>query len=90
MPEQQYVSKVSPRTPQGARPKTVKTPNKLRTDVRSETRVIDKQDVDIVRTARQSPQKYKQMPHKSPRIGLVQPRSVHVGTRKKGIAMGRV
>ena len=91
MPEQQYVSKVAAGTPQGARPKTVKTPvrnspNKLRTDIRSETR--DKQNVDITRPARESPKVYEQMPYKSLRIGLVQPRSICVGTPQKGDSNG--
>ena len=85
-PEQQYVSKVSSGTPQGARPKIVKTQNNLRTDIKSGT--IDKQDVDIARPARQSPQMYKQTPYKRPKIGLVQPRSVHVGTQQKGDSNG--
>ena len=50
---------------------------------------MDKQSEEI---ARQSAKAYKQekMPYKSPRAGLVQPRSIHVGTPQKGIAMGRV
>ena len=94
-PEQQYVSKVATATPKGARPKAIKTPvrdspNKLRTDIRSDpvrsTRVMDKQNVEI---ARQSPQAYKQrMPYKSPKVGLVQPKSIHVGTPQKGDSNG--
>ena len=92
-PEQQYVSKVTTGTPQGARPKIVKTPvrdspNKLRTDIRSDPRVMDKQNVDIARPARECPRVYEKMPYKSPRIGLVQPRSFHVGTPQKGDSNG--
>ena len=86
MPEQQYINKVSSGTPQGARPKTVKTPNKLRTDIKSGT--IDKQDVDIARPATQSPRVYEKTPYKNPRIGLVQPKSLCVGTPQKGDSNG--
>ena len=90
MPEQQYVSKVMTGTPQGARPKTVKTPirdslNKQRTDIKSDPRVMDIQNGQI---DRQSPQTHKQMPYKSPRIGLVQARSIHVETPQKGDSNG--
>ena len=86
MPEQQYVSKEVATTPKGARPKTIKTPerdsaNKSRTDIRSDPRVMDIQNGQI---DRQSPQTHKQIPYKSPRIGLVQPRSIRVGTPQKG------
>ena len=90
MPEQQYVSKEAAATPKGARPKTIKTPvrdsaNKSRTDIRSDPRVMDIQNGQI---DRQSPQTHKQIPYKSPRIGLVQPRSIHVGTWQKGDSNG--
>ena len=89
-PEQQYVSKVAAATPKGARPKTIKTPirdspNTSRTDIRSDPRVMDTQNSQI---DRQSPQTHKQMPYKSPRIGLVQPRSIRVGTPQKGDSNG--
>ena len=89
-PEQQYVSKEAAATPKGARPKTIKTPirdsaNKSRTDIRSNTRVMHTQNGQI---DRQSPQNHKQMPYKSPKIGLVQPRSIHVGTPQKGDSNG--
>ena len=90
MPEQQYVSKEVAATLKGARPKTIKTPvkdsaNKLRTDIRSDPRVMDIQNGQI---DRQSPQNHKQMPYKSPRIGLVQLRSICVGTPQKGDSNG--
>ena len=91
-PEQQYIGKVAAATPKGTRPKTIKTPvrdspNKSRTDIRSEPRVMDKQSEEI---ARQSPKAYKQekVLYKSPRVGLVQPRLICVGTPQKGDSNG--
>ena len=95
-PEQQYTSKVAAATPTGPRPNILKTPirdspSKLRTDIRRDpvrsTRVMDKHNVEIVR---QSPklQTHEKMPYISPRVGLVQPRSIYVGTPQKGDSNG--
>ena len=45
-------------------------------------------DIQNGQIDRQSPQTHKQMPYKSPRIGLVQPRSIRVGTPQKGDSNG--
>ena len=90
MPEQQYVSKVAAATPKGARPKMIKTPakdspNTSRTDIRSDPGVMDTQSSQI---DRQSPQTHKHRPYKSLRIGLVQPKSIRVGTPQRGDSNG--
>ena len=88
MPEQQYVSKVQ--TPKGARPKSVKTPvrnspcntgSEMKSDPVRTTRLPDK-------IARESPKMHEKLPYKSPRVSLVQPRSLHAGTPQKGDSNG--
>ena len=91
-PEQQYVSKVQ--TPKGARPKILKTPIRdspcnTESEMKSDP-VRTPKLTDTARIARESPKMHEKLPYKSPRVRLVQPRTFCIGTRKKGIAMGRV
>ena len=88
MPEQQYVSKES--TPKGARPKVFKTP------IREASRntQLEKEN-DTVRftgehnkIARDSPKRYENKPHKSPRVRLIHPRTFHDKTPQKGDSNG--
>ena len=88
MPEQQYVSKVA--MPTGARPKTVKTlvrdsPLRTGSDIRSDpVRTPGLHD----KTARDSPKIYEKIPHKSPRVRLIQPRTFRAQTPQKGVSNG--
>ena len=91
-PEQQYVSKVVAATPKGARPKILKTPvrdsphktgSEMKSDPGRTTRLPDKAEI-----ARKSPKTHERMPYKSPRVSLVQPRSIRVGTPQKGDSNG--
>ena len=88
MPEQQYVSKEQ--TPKGARPKILKTP------VRESSRNVQvEKEEDPVRIpsihdkiARDGPKTYEKIPHKSPKVRLMQPRTFRAKTPQKGDSNG--
>ena len=42
----------------------------------------------MLEIARESPKTHEKLPYKSPRVRLVQPRSIHVGTPQKGDSNG--
>ena len=92
MPEQQYVSKVAAVMPKGARPKILKTPvrdspHKIGSDIKSDpvrtTQLADKAEI-----ARKSPNTHANIPGRNPRVSLVQPKSIYVGTPQKGDSNG--
>ena len=89
-PEQQYVSKEQ--TPKGARPKILKTP--VRESPRNVQLEKEKDPgrtpklTDIDNTARDSPKTYEKIPHKSPRVRLIQPRTFRAKTPQKGDSNG--
>ena len=93
MPEQQYVRKSV--TPQGAKPKsTIKTPVKdslhkvgLETKIDPVKATLSTDNISI---ASKSPKLHARTPYSSPRVCLIQPKCLSVGTQQKGIAMGRV
>ena len=90
MPEQQYVSKVATVTPKCARSKIIKTPvrdSPRRTGIDS-IPVRTTQLTDKVHIARKSSKAHERMPYKTPRVSLVQPRSICVGTLQKGDSNG--
>ena len=90
MPEQQYVSKEQ--TPKGARPKILKTPIRESShNIESEKEnnpVRTPKLTGTARTVRNSPKTYEKIPHKSPRVRLIQPRTFCVETPQKGDSNG--
>ena len=44
---------------------------------------------DTARTARDSPKIYEKIPHKSPRVRLIEPRTFHAETPQKGDSNGK-
>ena len=88
MPEQQYVSKEN--TPKGARPKVFRTPDResAHTEESERNSVRIPKLTDTAKTAKDSPKTYVKIPHKSPKVRLIQPRTFRAKTPQKGDSNG--
>ena len=88
MPEQQYVSKEN--MPKGARPKVFRTPDResAHTEESERNSVRIPKLTDTAKTAKDSPMAYVKIPHKSPKVRLIQPRTFRAKTPQKGDSNG--